>query len=214
MELNRTIVLLGVLFIPGLAAAWLYRRYGSRRDMSEPAFFLCSFVFGVFAYALTGAVYSVCNESLLALELLSEEPDVVLLGGIWVDIIVATVFALLLSIGALYVDNKKLAARLLQKIGATNRYGDEDVWDYTFNSRQPFVQYVQVRDHARGIVFSGWVDAFSETEKVRELVLRDAQLHDFDGKLVYEMPYIYLARPETDMHIDFPHGRKATEEGR
>ena len=211
MELNRTIILLGVLFIPGLIAAWLYRRYGSRREMSETAFFLCSFVFGVFAYAATGAVYSSCGETLLAMQLLSEAPDPRALGGIWVDILAATGFSLLLAVLALYTDNKKLAARILQAIGATRRYGDEDVWDYTFNSRQTFVEYVQLRDHSRSIVYSGWVDVFSETGKLRELVLRDAQVHVFDGNLLYEMPYIYLARSESDIQVDFPYGRKGAE---
>jgi hypothetical protein len=43
------------------------------------------------------------------------------------------------------------------------------------------VEYIHFRDFANKIVYAGWVKEFSETEMLRELVLRDAEIYDFDG---------------------------------
>jgi hypothetical protein len=50
---------------------------------------------------------------------------------------------------------------------------------------------------------------YSGSGETRELVLQRAQVHDFDGTLLYEMPYIYLSRPVDDVQIDFPYRKAA-----
>lgn len=57
------------------------------------------------------------------------------------------------------------------------------------------VEYVHFRDFANNIVYAGWVKEFSETDKLRELVLRDVQVYDFEGNMLFETPLIYLAQP-------------------
>ena len=105
----------------------------------------------------------------------------------------------------LYGSNYKLLTRLLQSISATKRYGDEDVWDFTFNSGKPEVEYVHVRDFEKKITYAGWVEAFSETEKQRELRLRDVIVYDFEGNVLFETPRVYLARKMDNIDIEFPY---------
>ena len=83
----------------------------------------------------------------------------------------------------LFAVNNKWMARFLQKIGATKRFGDEDLWDFTFNSSEAAVEYAHFRDFDQKVVYAGFVRSFSETEKLRELVLRDVTVHDFEGKV-------------------------------
>ena len=97
---------------------------------------------------------------------------------------------------------------LFKKFAQLKTFGDEDVWDYTFNSPIPAVEYINLRDFDKNIVYSVWVMSFSETEKLRELVLRDVEVFDFDGQLLFEMPMIYLARAPENIHIEFPYGAK------
>ena len=111
----------------------------------------------------------------------------------------------------LYGTNYKLLTRLLQSISATKRYGDEDVWDFTFNSGKPEVEYVHVRDFEKKITYAGWVEAFSETEKQRELRLRDVIVYDFEGNLLFETPRVYLARKMDNIDIEFPYRPGTTE---
>ncbi len=97
------------------------------------------------------------------------------------QIAIATVVGFILGVIWLYAVNYKWMTRFLQTIGATKTYGDEDVWDFTFNSSDATSEYVHVRDFENKIVYAGWVAVFSETGKMREVVLRDAIVYDFDG---------------------------------
>ncbi len=122
-----------------------------------------------------------------------------------VDEVGASVLAAsVLAIGWLYLSNYKLIMRALQLIKATRRFGDEDVWDYTFNSRDPSVEYVHVRDFANELTYAGWVYVYSDSGSLRELTLRDVQVYGFDGVLKYETARVYLARKAEDIHIEFP----------
>ena len=118
-------------------------------------------------------------------------------------IAISTVLALVLAVVWLYLANYKILVRTLNWIRATNRYGDEDVWDYTLNSSLPNVQYVHVRDFQKGITYAGWVEAYSSSGELRELLLRDVIVYDRIGSAT-TIPLIYLARERGDVHIEFP----------
>lgn len=98
-------------------------------------------------------------------------------------------------------------------IGATKRYGDEDVWDFTFNAHDRNVEYVHLRDFDKKIVYAGWVERFSDTEKVRELVLRDVEVFDFESNELFATPRVYIARPMDDIDIEFPVQPEKDQEG-
>jgi hypothetical protein len=78
------------------------------------------------------------------------------------------------------------------------------VWDFTFNSPDAWSEYVHVRDYANNKVFSGWVAAFSESEKTRELLLRDVEVFDLEGRRLYSAPLIYLGRSPDSANVEFP----------
>jgi hypothetical protein len=120
------------------------------------------------------------------------------------EILAATGVGFILSILWVYASTWKLLTRFLQWIRATKRYGDEDVWDFTFNAPGPSSQFVNVRDFDKKIVYTGRVNAFSETGKLRELTLYDVEIYDWDGQLMYGVPRLYLARKPEDIHIEFP----------
>jgi len=125
-------------------------------------------------------------------------------GSLTDEIVVAIALSLLMAIAWIYAETYKLFWRLLQWLKATKRYGDEDVWDFTFNATDAAVEYVNFRDFANRIVYSGWVQSFSETGRLRELVLREAEIYDFDGRKLFAMPLGYLARTPENIHIEFP----------
>lgn len=123
----------------------------------------------------------------------------------------ASVVSVVCAIIWLYGVNYKILTRLLQRMRATKRYGDEDIWDLTFNSGRPEVEYVHFRDFEKKITYAGWVEAFSETEKQRELRLRDVIAYDFEGNVLFETPRVYLARKMDNIDIEFPY-RSGTPE--
>lgn len=117
----------------------------------------------------------------------------------------ASCVALASAIIWLYAANYKWLTRVLKRIGATKRYGDEDVWEFMFNSGRAEVEYVHLRDFDKKLAFAGWVEAWSESERQRELVLKDVIVYDFEGNQLFETPRVYLARRADNIDIEFPY---------
>lgn len=125
---------------------------------------------------------------------------------IFPEIVSALGIAIVGGVLTLYAENRKVFTRFVQKIGATRTYGDEDVWDFVFNSSSAAVNFVHVRDFEQQVVYAGYVEVFSETGRLRELVLSNVIVYDFDGAEMYKVPRLYLARERPNVHIEFPVG--------
>jgi hypothetical protein len=205
MELNLFVAQLAVISLPGLVWARLDARYASKVKPSEVEFFIRVFMFGLTSYAVAFLLYSALGLRFDLINFAEADDKSVISENFADEIVVAFLAGVILSLVWLYGTNRKWLARFLQFIGATNSYGDEDVWDFTFNSRSAQVEYIFFRDLDNKIVYSGWVKAFSETGKLRELVLRDVEVFNFDGEKMFETPLVYLARPPERMHIEFPY---------
>lgn len=202
-EVDYFIVQLAVIFLPGLIWERIETHYALKNLPTQFDVIIRVFVFGLVSYLLTFGLYRVAG---LNFDIVEPTKDKTFLSiGVVDELIAATLVAFISSILWLYSCKYKLVPRFLQQIGATKKYGDEDVWDYTFNSDDARVEYVYVRDYENEKVFTGWVVAFSETGKVRELTLRDVQTFDLQGNLLYEIPLMYIGRPIDGIHIEFPY---------
>src|SRR5262249_44816412 len=111
------------------------------------------------------------------------------------DIVGATVAGTLLAIAWSKAVNSKAFIRTMQHLRITRKFGDEDVFDYTFNMTIPDVEFVNLRDFETRRIYSGYVKAYSQGGKLRELLLENAAVYDLDtGQALYEMPLLYLSR--------------------
>jgi hypothetical protein len=72
---------------------------------------------------------------------------------------------------------------------------------------------VHLRDFEKKITYAGWVEIFSETEKLRELVLRDVQVYDFEGHILFETPRVYVARERGNIDLEFPYRAEGASAG-
>lgn len=193
---------LAIIFLPGpiwerIDAQFLQKRVPTQFDVLRR-----TFVFGLVSYLVTYGI-----DRLFGLPFAFVEPkkDETFLGAAAFNEILATTFvAFPCSILWLYFVKFNLLTRFVHVIGATKRFGDEDVWDFTFNARDRNVEYVHVRDFDKKIVYAAWVELFSDTEKVRELVLLDVKVYDFEGNELFSTPRVYIARPMDDIDIEFP----------
>ena len=205
MEISLLAIQVGIIFLPGLLWARIDASYGLRAKSSDMEFVLRAFMFGLVSYAVTFFCFSIFKKPFSVIDFSSRQGGAIVTPAIAYEVICAVGASFVLAVVWLYVTNYKLLTRFLQRIGATKTYGDEDVWDFTFNSQKAVVEYVHLRDFENKIVYAGWVDTFSETEKLRELVLSNAQLFDFDGNMMFEIPLIYLARSPQNIHVEFPY---------
>jgi hypothetical protein len=169
-DVNLLLIQLGVLFLPGIIWVRLDASYAAKVKPSEVEFFLRAFIFGLVVYAVEFILYALLGWSFTMADLAGAATQDVVIITIVHEIIWALAISVVLSVLRLYATRYKFLSWVLQTIGATKKYGDEDVWDFTFNSRAVAVDYVHVRDFENGYVYAGWVNTFSETNKLRELV--------------------------------------------
>lgn len=205
MKIDLLFVQFALVFLPGLIWAGLDSRYAVKSNPSEFRYVLKAFLFGLASYAVTFALYSALGWQFSIADFQDAASKGIFSPTTFKEIAAATGMGLLLAILWLYAANYKWDTRFLQWIKATKTYGDEDVWDFTFNSSAAAVEYVHFRDFANRIVYAGWVREFSETDKLRELVLRDVQVYDFDGNFLFDTPLVYLARNPDNIHVEFPY---------
>ena len=212
-----------LLFIPGIVWERIDNRFGVNRPNAQFDILRRAFCFGLTSYVALFLVAATINGAwhywkpdrprLIHLSMVALQRDTYTLDASSVgEIGAASVAALVLSILWLYVTNAKVPVGIVQRIGATRRFGDEDVWDFTFNSRNAEVEYVHVRDFDNQLTYAGWVDVFSETGGTRELVLRDVNVTAIDGTEGYTVPRLYLARPMDKITIEFPYAPKEEAE--
>ena len=125
-------------------------------------------MFGLAAYLVTFCAYWLASFFVpgLNFQLFQFKKDVEFLDAASVKLIfAASLVSMVCSVLWLYSSTYKLVTRFLQWIRATKRYGDEDVWDYTFNSGRAEVEYIHLRDFDKKITYAGWVEAFCGKRK-------------------------------------------------
>lgn len=205
MKIDLLIFQLAIIFLPGIIWASLDASYAAKIKRSEGQFFLRAFLFGIVTYTVEFLIFMTIQRPFRMADLADASSHDVVSHDILIEVLFALPVGTVLAIIWLYAARHKLLTRFLQIIGATRRYGDEDVWDYTFNSADAAVEYVHVRDFEQQCVYAGWVNTFSETDRVRELVLLDVIVYDAGSEELYRTPRLYLARPADAIHIEFPY---------
>lgn len=206
---------IALIFLPGIIWAKIDATYAHKGRPTQFELILKAFMFGVVSYALTFLIYQYFDLQfgLTSIAVRSDAPILDL--ALWDEVLSAVVVASISAVIWLYVSNYKLLTRCLQAVRATNTYGDEDVWDFTFNSRDAAVEYAHVRDFEQGLTYSGWISVFSESNTLRELVLRNVVVSDINsGAELYKVPRIYFAREPTNITLEFPHMEQENDEER
>lgn len=205
MKVDLLIFQLAIIFLPGIIWARLDASYAAKIKPSDGQFFLRTFLFGITTYGVEFLIFVAIGRPFRIADFAGAATQEVVSRDVLFEVLWALLIGIVLSIAWLYAVRYKLLTRLLQLIHATKKYGDEDVWDYTFNSSDVAVEYVHFRDFANQSVYAGWVNTFSETDKLRELILLDVIVFNFEGEELYRTPRLYLARPPDAIHIEFPY---------
>lgn len=211
MKIDGLLFQLAIVFLPGLIWAQLDARYALKEKPGPAEFIVRAFMFGLVTYVGVYLIYQVFGGDFSVPEISDSASTTFLTANFFDEILTSIPVSFLLAVVWLYADTYKWLTRLLHKVRATRKYGQEDVWDLTFNSNEVETEYVHVRDFDKRIIYAGWVSAFSETEKLREILLRDAiAYYETDKKTA--VPWLYLARDKTDIHIEFPSLEQGDEE--
>lgn len=203
--MTALIVSLALIVLPGLIWAHLDRKFASGARSENWFFVGRAFVFGLTSYTATYGVYGLLGWPFEVEELTRGSQGTGLSQQAIDEIVVALTLTVPLSVIWLMAKNRKWVPRALRWLGATNKYGDEDLWAYLMNSDEPAVRFVNVRDFANKVVYSGYTQFWSEEGDTREIVLTEVIMYNSDtGQELQKMAHVYLARPKDQITLEFP----------
>lgn len=119
------------------------------------------------------------------------------------EIIITCLFSIILGFLVTGFIQHKLLSKIAKKIKASNKYGEEDLYTHFLNLDE--VQWVWLRDKTMGLTYEGYVESFSENERIQEIKLSDVKAYySEDSTLLYELSKIYLAAPPGHLVIEIP----------
>src|ERR1017187_4910042 len=178
MEISEFAFRLIILFFPGLIAAYIINCLTVHKPR-EPFFFVAqSLALGAASYCFLEIVCKKVSPFLNAkygwswptnmefFNALSNSKVIPSFGEIGYACICAVIIGLVVTIFSTY----KIFYLLCKNLWITSKSGELDVWGMTFSNRK--IQFVTIRDHAKDLVYDGWIEGFSNDGKQAELLDR------------------------------------------
>ncbi len=190
-----------LIFFPGIICAYVVDMFTSHKERTQFQFVINAFLLGFGSYLSYAIIVYFCApekvESIQFLDALSE-------GGAKIsvtEILQVCAVSLLLAVVIIFVDTHKLHFRLLQFLGITRKFGEQDVWGVLMNL--PTSEWVTVRDDEKNIMYDGWVKASSDNSKEAELLLTEVSVYVNDsGVHLYDVDAQYLSLHRDKISIE------------
>jgi len=195
-----------LLFVPGIIALLIIDRLTSHKSFKIFQWIIYSLLLGFSSYVLYYAIIILLGKifpdnnyvfyffnSLIDKNVPLEFSEIILVSGL--SIIVGIVFV--------YLINYTVLHWIAQRIKASKKFGDYDVWGYLMNSNQ--INKVIVRDRENDLMYYGRIKAFSDAYVKDELFLKDVKIYrNSDAEKLYEMPGIYISKRRENLILEFP----------
>jgi len=209
--MNELAVLVGLISFPGLIATILCDKllvHAERWNAFKYAIY--TFVFGVSSYVLLQGIVWITGSINRHLPFLHEQISLRLWdtlvsgrGLSFTEVAWATALSPAIALFATICVNKKLAHRIAQRFGISNKYGDENLFSYFLNS--PDIYWIYLRDRTSGQSYRGLVRSFSETKELQEIVLTNVTVYNYeDSDELYALDSIYISKPLGSFVIEAP----------
>lgn len=202
MSLSSFLMRIVFLVMPGILTSLLYRHIRGKTQRRDWEDYLEIFVFSLIDYGLYNLCALILSKLGLHLEVTVFREFLVETEPVYGNrIIYAALIGIPVAIAAAYIDEYKLIHKFARYIKATRRFGDEDVWDYL--NRSPDIKWVYVRDHKHDLYYFGWIQAWSDPYKERELLLREVDVFkNSTAEHLYTTDVVYLSRARDDLTIE------------
>lgn len=205
MSLSSFLIRIIFLALPGIVGSILYRRLKGKSSLKDWEDVLEILLFSLLSYALYGLGLAIFNglgwahSTVTSFEAFSDEKIPIS----WPEVLIASAIAIPLAFAASALYTYKTINWIGRFLTVTKRFGDEDVWSY-FNNVYG-AQWVFVRDHKLDLLYFGWILVYSDSEKQRELLLRDVRVfNNSTDDFLYEVSRMYLSRESFDLTIEVP----------
>lgn len=207
MPITALTIKLILLFLPGIISRLIVEALTSIKEKRLFYFVVFALILGFanyLVYALSVTIYNwlpfITNPvKVYFFVSLSEATTVIDYQEIFSVCLVSIILGLFFSKAI----NNSWLHRFARKLKISRTFADADVWGYIFNSDD--IGWITVRDLKNGLVYQGWVSAFSERHGENELLLKDVRVfRDIDEEELYSTAALYIHRDKGDITIDFP----------
>jgi len=193
MNLGDLAFRLILILFPGIIATLLYRRLIIKKKWESIDIGLNTLLFGILSYLLLQLIYLIFGKGeLIIWQRLQDNQTVPYLEIFWASI------TSIISTGIVAtIVNKKLINRFGNWIGITHKYGEDNLF-YTFLSNKDLSE-VHIKDPTNNLIYTGYVRYYSEDKDVREIVLEDVDMYEYDtAEHMNSLKSVYLNRAKTD----------------
>jgi hypothetical protein len=207
MELSNDLIKIILVLYPGIISMIVLERLITNTKIEFNRYLVYIVVLSISSYAvayLLWGIYSfLCSEdgsvqpSFILIDLLKNSNSFDIKNLFYV-----TIVSLLLSFILSFVINRKLLNKFGQKLGLTNKYGDESVWDYFHNKDN--VEWVTIRDKNKDLMYVCWIEVYSDDgTEYDELLLRDIIVYkNSTAEKQYEVDEMYLSSRRENLTIE------------
>lgn len=204
MDISEFAVRLLLIFFPGIIATMVIDLLTSHQKRELHSFFLNAFVLGLASYFIhyisiqLGNYFFGLKYKVHFLDFLVDSKTKI----VWNEIVWSSVAAFFLGIVVTLAMNYRWLHTIARKVKITRQFPEADVWGFVFNSKD--AKWVLIRDHNKGEMYEGWVEAFSDTHKDNELLVRDVSVYNMEnGKKLYEVSAMYISKTTENLVLEF-----------
>src|ERR1043165_2856370 len=202
MGLSDLLIRIVFLVSPGIITSLLYRHIRGKTQRRDWEDFLEIFLFSLVDYALydvlaltLNKIFGLSFDLTIFTEFLKVSEPVYGL-----RIVYAALIGIPIAFAASYMEEYKIIHKFARWAKATKRLGDEDLWDYL--NRSPDIKWVYVHDHKHDLYYYGWIQAWSDPYKEREILLREVDVFkNSTAEFLYKTDVLYLSRSSADLPI-------------
>lgn len=209
MEISELTLKLIILLIPGAIGTIIMNRLSIRKELNSFQFVVNSIIIGVLSYlflqllsGLIQFIYNLCYSEKLEyslLEIWKSISDKTIIP--YKEVLFSSICGIIIAFLGTFIDQNKIVNKLAQKLKVSNKYGDENLYSYFLNADE--TQVIYLRSPKNNLTYHGYVNAYSETKDLSEIVLSDVSVYRYeDSELLYEVDQVYLSFPKTDIIIE------------
>jgi len=201
MQISQFTIKLIIILIPGAIAGIIYEKITIHKKRNSFEFLVMAILFGGVSYLTAQTFFSIFGIKSIDLSLFWENIYSNYIP--YKAVIFASISSILVALIGAYIDQFKLINRFTRWIGASHKYGDEELYMYFLNHED--IQAIYLRDKTKGLTYHGDVIAFDETDGYKELVLSNVHVYGYDdSQWYYDIDKLYVARSKDDITIEVP----------
>jgi len=196
MDLTELAFKLVIILIPGIFATQIVKNVTIDKKWDSFKFSIYSLLFGFFCYLLLEWIYNLLdlkslgasNYHLTIWETSVKEDSIIP----FQEVLYASIISIIIGVIASWIRTNRIIFKIAQFLKITRKFGEGDLY-YEY-LRQENLNLVYVHEIGRELTFSGYVNYYSQTDKIKELVLKNVEVFNYvTSEHLYDLDSIYFS---------------------